>query len=517
MSNKPRIEYSASYCRPELLKEINNSIESLSDSSLVATRKHALGYCEKGHCWAISMLSSDSCCPICSGKAIQPGRNDFVTLYPEIAAQWHPTKNVGVLISKIRPGSHRKLWWRCEKGHEWQAEVKSRVSGSGCPICSGRIVLKGETDFATLFPILAGEWHPTKNGGLLPNEIRPRSNRKIWWRCEKGHEWQAALSSRVNGYGCPICSGKAVVEGQNDFSSRYPAIAKQWHPQKNGTMKPTMVASQSNRIAWWQDEFGHESRTSIASRVKGSGCPICLNKQLLSGFNDLQTRFPEIAKEWDSEKNGITPGKVLPNNDKAWWRCPYGHEYETTISSRTTKNTGCPICAGKEVAVGVNDLATSYPQLAQEWHPQKNGRLLPTMVTAGSNKRVWWQDEFGHEWMASVVSRTSKDAGCPYCSGRKVSVGFNDLASQEPKIAEQWHPTLNGTRTPEMYTCGSNQKIWWQCNEGHVWQAPIGRRVYQHSGCPVCSGNVSRKKLLKYERMASEARAQQERETRDTF
>lgn len=178
------------------------------------------------------------------------------------------------------------------------------------------------------------------------------------------------------------------------------------------------------------------------------------------------------------------------------------------------QNTGCSICAGREVAAGVNDLATLYPQLAKEWHPEKNGTLKPAMVTAGSNKKVWWRDELGHEWMAMVAARTDKGVGCPYCAGRKVLPGFNDLASQEPKIAVQWHPTLNGTRTPEMYTCGSNQKIWWQCGEGHVWQAPIGRRYYQRSGCPVCSGNVSKRKIQKYERMMQEAQAELEEKRR---
>lgn len=133
------------------------------------------------------------------------------------------------------------------------------------------------------------------------------------------------------------------------------------------------------------------------------------------------------------------------------------------------------------------------------------------MVSAASNKKVWWQDEFGHEWEAMIASRTTKGTGCPICAGRIVLPGFNDLASQEPKIAVQWHPTLNGTRTPEMYTCGSNQKVWWKCSEGHVWQAPISRRYYQRSDCPVCAGTVSKKKLAKYKRMMEELLAKQER------
>ena len=195
----------------------------------------------------------------------------------------------------------------------------------------------------------------------------------------------------------------------------------------------------------------------------------------------------------------------MPTAQKAWWRCPNGHEYQSRVSARAHQNDGCPICAGKTVIAGVNDLATLYPNLAKEWHPTKNGDLKPTAVAGGSNRAVWWQDEFGHEWKAMISDRSSGGKGCPYCAGKKVLVGFNDLATKEPKIAAQWHPTLNGTRTPEMFTCGSNRKIWWQCGEGHVWQAPIGRRCYLRSGCPVCSGNVSKKKLERYEKMMRES------------
>ena len=132
------------------------------------------------------------------------------------------------------------------------------------------------------------------------------------------------------------------------------------------------------------------------------------------------------------------------------------------------------------------------------------------MVTASSNKKVWWQDELGHEWQASVIARAIKGTGCPYCTGKKVMAGFNDLMSQAPKIAAQWHPTLNGQRTPEMFTCGSNQKVWWRCGDGHVWQAPISRRYYEKSGCPVCIGKVSKKRLQKYERLMHEIQAEQE-------
>ena len=125
---------------------------------------------------------------------------------PELAEQWHPTKNGDLKPYMVMHKSRKKVWWLGSCGHEWQATIKDRVDGTGCPICKGKQILRGENDLATLYPNIAKEWHPTKNGGLTPYMIAPKSGKKVWWICEKGHEWQALVSDRTNGIGCPICS-----------------------------------------------------------------------------------------------------------------------------------------------------------------------------------------------------------------------------------------------------------------------------------------------------------------------
>ena len=110
----------------------------------------------------------------------------------------------------VTNGSHKKVWWRCEKGHSWQAAVKSRTLGAGCPVCTGRLLVPGVNDFATIHPELAAQWHPTKNGALRPSDVMPRTQRKVWWQCSEGHVWQAAIYSRAGSQhcGCPVCAGK---------------------------------------------------------------------------------------------------------------------------------------------------------------------------------------------------------------------------------------------------------------------------------------------------------------------
>ncbi|MBR2727144.1 MAG: hypothetical protein IKD71_04540, partial [Solobacterium sp.] len=125
---------------------------------------------------------------------------------PELASEWHPTKNGTLTPEMLTLGSGIEVWWRCKKGHEYKARISRRVRGDGCPYCSGHKVEKGFNDLATLNPELAKEWHPTKNGSLTPEMVAPNSNKKVWWQCKNGHEWQAYISNRNRGNKCPYCT-----------------------------------------------------------------------------------------------------------------------------------------------------------------------------------------------------------------------------------------------------------------------------------------------------------------------
>lgn len=232
--------------------------------------------------------------------------------------------------------------------------------------------------------------------------------------------------------------------------------------------------------------------------VRYLGGDIRLRKSLLDFC--LETGRDELLSQWDEHLNGpLTAADITYGSKrKVWWRCAKGHEWQASAGSRTIKDTGCPVCAGKRVCPGENDLASLFPKFAVQWHREKNGALRPEQVTPNSNRRVWWRCSLGHEWQAVVAARTSNGSGCPYCAGRKVLAGFNDLATRKPLLAKQWHPKLNGSLTPEMVTPGSHRKVWWQCPDGHVWRAVIySRSGPQKSGCPICAGRDSKRWLEK--------------------
>ena len=208
-----------------------------------------------------------------------------------------------------------------------------------------------------------------------------------------------------------------------------------------------------------------------------------------------------MAAQWHHEKNGpLSPRDVSTGSKiRIWWRCPERHSWQSPVASRTAWGHGCPVCAGKTIITGENDLAHLQPEIAAQWDKRKNGCLKPSDVAVSPNRPAWWRCELGHSYRATVSSRTQRKTGCPYCVGRKVLKGFNNLETLCPGVAAQWHPSLNGALTPEMITPGSNKKVWWQCSMGHVWKSVIYPRTgAQQCGCPVCAGKVSTTHARRY-------------------
>ena len=281
-------------------------------------------------------------------------------------------------------------------------------------------------------PLLLKQWDRERNGDLTPHDVTYGSHRRVWWRCEKGHSWQAEVKSRtLLGAGCPVCAGKVVVPGENDLATLRPDLAAQWHPERNLPLTPERIAPGSHKRVWWVCGKGHVWQAAAAARANGERCPVCAGKVVIPGENDLATLYPEIAAQWDGEKNGeLTAEMVSPySNRKAWWRCREGHSWQAAIAARTKRKTGCPYCTGRKVLAGYNDLATVEPFVAMQWHPALNVPLTPEQVTAGSRRQVWWQCSLGHVWKARVHSRTGKQrSGCPVCAGRAKAANHDPTA-----------------------------------------------------------------------------------------
>lgn len=413
-------------------------------------------------------------------------------------------------------------------------------------------LIKGVNDLATVNPELASQWNYKKNGNLKPEDVTVGSGKKVWWlypyddfitNKHFDFEWQATIDSRNRGNGCPflskIGSNIKIWYGFNDLATVNPKLSEEWHPTKNGNLKPQNVLYNSPKKVWWLypyndavtgKHFDFEWKASINYRHKEMSCPYLNGHAVWSGFNDLVTVNPELAKEWHPTKNGdLKPTDVTPNSHKkVWWLLPYDDpvtgkhfdfEWKARIACRN-RGASCPFLGKNQMSLyyGFNDLATINPKLAKEWHPTKNGNLKPTDVTAGSEQIVWWYlpyddlitgKHFDFEWEASIKQRNSGN-GCPFLSGKAVWIGFNDLATVNPELAEQWHPTKNGNLNPTDVTVGSGQKVWWylsyDCPKTYKhydfeWEATVANRSYG-SDCPFLSS--SKTEILIYNLMKKE-------------
>lgn len=259
--------------------------------------------CSKGHEWKCSpeRRIRGSSCYYCSGRKILPGFNDVLTLHPgKIEKVWSYKKN-GEIPDNLSPAGGNPFYVKCDKGHEWRTKMNEVLRGRGCPYCSNKKVLIGYNDLSTTHPDIAARVSPESTYG--PEEITAGSKKVLLWDCSEGHTFEAS-PYRLTGKDkrdCPVCAGKIVVPGVNDFASHYPDAAELWDYTKN-PLSPEQVSYGSSKKYWWMDTCGHGFQKTPKEVGKGnSRCPYCsrTNSTLLVGHNDLATKFPLIAQEWD--------------------------------------------------------------------------------------------------------------------------------------------------------------------------------------------------------------------------
>lgn len=423
---------------------------------------------------------------------MQSDQKDWQSQYPEILRSWNYAKNDPRRPEDITHGTRAKIWWICEKGHEWETPLPNRILGYGCTYCSNKTVLVGFNDLSTTHPNLVREWHPKKNGPLLPEQFVAGSKKSIWWLCEKGHEWQSAIAHRAkNNSRCLICTYRLVVEGVNDLGTTNPELAKEWDSDKNSPLTPQQVTRGSGKKYWWRCPKGHESFMSPFERTRRrevSPCQKCANNVIAPGENDLATVSPLVAKQWDFSKNAPDlPNGIIAGSAKSfWWICEMGHEWKASVFSRVKQGTGCPVCLKRYFVEGANDLQITHPEISKEWDYEKNFPQKPSDITSGNNKKAWWLCPLSHSYNATPASRAVRKTGCPYCAGRKVLLGFNDLETTHPLLARQLVAKLNGGVTGKDISAGSQLDLFWKCEKGHVTKKQVKTRV-KTLECSVCS------------------------------
>ena len=523
------------------------------DTLTIGSSRKAWWICDKNHKYeqVIQRKVKGSQCPYCTNQKVLKGYNDLVTINPKLAREWNNEKNGNLVPEEVIAGSNKKVWWKCSKGHEWEASIYWRNKGMGCPYCSNKKVLKGYNDLATTNPKLAREWNYEKNGNLVPEEVGAGAGKKVWWKCSKGHEWEAIINDRNNGKGCPYCTNQKVLKGYNDLATTNPKLAKEWNYEKNGNLVPEEVGAGSEIKVWWKCSKGHEWEAMINSRNRGNGCPVCCNQLLVKGLNDLATTNPKLAKEWDYEKNKYGPDEVQEHaNKKVWWKCSKGHEWFAEINSRSS-GRNCPICS--------KELQTSFPEKVIYFYIKKclNDAIENYKPSWLNNKEI---DIFipsknigieydGDYWHTDTSRDIEKDIICkkhniklirvrePKCISLESSICIilknktvselekkvdylinnilqlntiidlkkdknkiyallnyqskdNSLYIKFPDLSDEWDYEKNNPLLPSQVKPGSDKKVWWKCKKcNYSWETRISHRTSGH-GCPRCAFNI---------------------------
>lgn len=438
----------------------------------------------------ISHRFRGSGCPFCAGKKAIPGLNDLQTLRPELAKEWHVTKNGSLKPTDVTLGSGKKVWWICKRGHVWKTAVHNRTGREqGCPFC-GQSKQTSFPEQALLFYICQFFSDAKSREVIDKNELDiyiPSINTGIEYdgvfyhknRIEKDNDKDKSLIEagiriiRVREKDLPVpkyseyltrdddsyqsletCISKIIVmitnrsdfevdvskdeskildqfysaKKENSLGSVAPSLIKEWHVTKNGDLTPFDIPAGSESKMWWKCSVcGHVWKAAVSHRVNGTGCPKCAKKQqgkshvknlLQSGIPSLQEAMPQLALEWDNEKNeGLSPADVTwKSNQEVWWRCnKCGHEWPARINRRVG-GSGCPCCAREQrqrtlklnLIKKKGSLQDNRPDIAIDWHPTKNGDLKPTDFLTGSHDYVWWKCHIcGAEWKDSITHRTN--------------------------------------------------------------------------------------------------------------
>lgn len=491
--------------------EKNAPLGFFPEQTKLKSNKKVWWKCAYGHSWNMEVYHrthDKRNCPFCNHKRVLKGFNDLTTLFPEIAAEWHPTLNPNKNINDYVKGSAEKITWKCKTCHHvWTATIRSRTKhGAGCPECAKktRRETRRKTNLATRKPLsdplLLSEWDYEKNANP-PHAYLPGSNEKVWWICSKcRHSWEALISNRaLSKRGCPCCANHTLVPSKNDLASTHPELAKEWHSTKNGHLTPSDVFAGSAQKVWWECPLGHSYQATLLHRSHGTNCPIC-NAGRQTSFAEQAFFFyiKQIYPDAQNRATGILDHRMeldifIPSirlaieYDGVFWHNSKDANKRTCDANKYAqcKSRNIHLIRIQEEAnVPAKDIADEVWHIEDLDNFDQLSRLIQLLLDKLDPRSNFWS-----RYKNQIHSPIHVDVRRDEFKIRKYQhpLKKGSLAETFPQLMEEWHPTKNGELTPKMVLPGSTQKIWWLCpickNE---WETTIYHRTHSKTGCPAC-------------------------------
>ena len=425
-----------------------------------------------------------SSCPYCANQKVLIGYNDLQSQLPDLAAEW--SKKNTINPTEVTAHSNKKVYWVCPLGHDdYLMSIKQRSNRQGCPICAQQsqtsfpeqaiyFYLKQAFPDTVNIYIFDGReidiFIPSKNIGIEYNGYfshKKKAEKDILkkeffesagitllvvkeykYTEEKEHadfyiherttfnDLTRLINNIIKSLDIDIsvdvdCSRDAIsiknqyviLRKENSIAAVRPDLVSRWDYEKNGSITPEMVTLGTGQRYYWKCKICNRSYLALPSRIaQGSVCSKHRNL-LKKGENDLASKHPELLKYWDYDKNDIDPSEVYGGGERiAYWVCEKGHSYARSILDRI-RNKGCPICNGKQVLAGFNDLLSYNPELAKEWDYELNDCLPSEIHYGNQSKNIHWICKTcGHKWVSKVKQRKK----CPECERMRLQINVYD-------------------------------------------------------------------------------------------
>ena len=435
------------------------------------------------------------------------GVNDLETTNPNIAKEWNYKLNIGSPKNYIKGSTYRAHWICSVCGNKWEACIRDRVKSKWkmCPLCMA--VKRGQqrhehalkTQGSITNPLLLKEWDYEKND-KAPTEFTPQSNESVFWICSTcGYRFQAKINNRQNrDGGCACCSHQVLAPGINDLQTTHPRLAKEWHPTKNGNLKPSDVSYGMASRIWWLCPEGHEYQASLNHRSSGTNCPTCNAGRQTSFaeqavffyvqkvFPDAINRYTEIFKKSMEVDIFIPSIRLAIEYDGMAWHKEDKLEREKE-KYRICQEHGIKLIRLKEKMPTENvHTADEYLSIEGNMYEHKQLaqiiRFLLDKIDPESNILT---RQNPHRQHSSVDIDLERDEMEIRSYMTKIKTG--SLADTYPTLAMEWHPTKNQGLSPDKVKSRSDITVWWLCPAcNNAYKASVGHRSIGGTGCPKC-------------------------------
>lgn len=430
-------------------------------------------------------------------------KKQYVSNNPDLLAEWDHQKNseIGLYPDSVTIGSKKRAWWKCcACGHQWKAIIGSRNRGNGCPKCGIimnsnnrkiKSIKNGTNSLAVINPKLALEWDYEKNSTLGPQDYAPNSHTKVWWKCHRcGYSWQAFISNRNYGNGCPACSNKVVWQGHNDLETVFPELALEWCFDRNEKLPNEYVAGGHTKVWWKCLSCGHEWKATIAARVRGSGCPKCtfslhtsLPEQCIFYFISLD--FPNAVNSYQATWLGgreidiyIPEINVGIEYDGGGWHQDINKDKQKTqllkehgINLIRIREENCPAIDDGSIVIVTKPCKSNMNYL------QETMKILYYHLSEFVKYSLVFTGDVSEVYLKILKNFRQKQVE-------------NSVSVVSPELLEEWDYDLNQGLSPSLISANSNIKVYWKCKKcGFSWQATVDHRR-QGYGCARCAGQV---------------------------